>query len=602
MQNIIVSSQIMTNSNINYVSTPTSNVSYSTTTSPSPSSSPPQLPAIFPSKLTPRPNDNNLTYNRRKTIPTLFTTSVKDFIKIRQIEPNGSEMETFYAFSVDAKGERYTSFFPLNANYPEKDIVKFKGAEFIPQLSIWCVPPLRDVTDFNVWITAAARNIMSKYSFTPDQTRFRNSPMVSTSYAIAPALPPPPDRSSTALAKVPTKPTSTTDEEYNFNSDIFNELDTLTSEQMDTLESERKSLLFIQNQYHKCPKCKAPIDVSEATALKVRCGNKDCNHSFCRECMDPWVGIHGARTGGLQRCNRVAKLPVSTIIRTYFDGYRHKQLKLTQLFTLQCKKKSPSKYMTDKPAVTPEAPKKTTTLNKKYGDTATNNSSKQRYAMKSTQQTGKKKAGDYDDDEEDDYKDNGSSDGDDTYENDSWCKKDDHSNSGDSYRPPSDNDNETGDEDDEDELVDTEDERSSKDTRTGINDIANDDDDNDDDDDDDDDGYICKKNKRHEKEESSLSRFSDDFDTDDYNTSSDDGSSVVEYMGTRKSATKRKNHYDNDDSDVELHKSRKESPGRIKFKAFQPQTTEDGQGYKQEKEQLHWEQIQNQAVEDGRQC
>eukprot|EP00731_Ephydatia_muelleri_P020035 Em0012g860a len=63
-----------------------------------------------------------------------------------------------------------------------------------------------------------------------------------------------------------------------------------------TIESER----WILGHTKPCPNCSIPIQKKEG-CNQVTC--KNCGHSFCWLCMDPWEN-HGHKTGGSFFCNR----------------------------------------------------------------------------------------------------------------------------------------------------------------------------------------------------------------------------------------------------------------------------------------------------------
>lgn len=391
-----------------------------------------------------------VTPNRHYIATKYPANSTDQLIRDFEVDENGPEVESFYINRTLIDQDQIYRFrvcVPLSANYNLKDEVKALGAEYHTILKVWFTTPLHPINEeLRRYITTATWTRITQYRFSPDWTRvvgnqkspLIQSPTLQSSASFAPDSP-----KATILRRwrqrqqqeaartpsvillpaaassaTPTQATTNATEDDDAGSAFAN------------IDDFADDLAYIAEHCVHCPKCKSPIDVSDAKTIMIRCGYQKCDHVFCKVCFDPWTR-HNAGTGGLTTCKRVAQ---SKQDAEKCDGVES----INQ--NLKPKAKTPP--------TKPTKPRKLSTLFLPH--------------------------------EESDE---------DSYKQDSWCNKSDHSDSNASYKP-------TGEESEEES--DFEDD-----------DIANED-------------------------EDEKSRFSDDYRSSEHNSSSSSDDFSVEIIGTHK--------------------------------------------------------------------
>jgi hypothetical protein len=70
------------------------------------------------------------------------------------------------------------------------------------------------------------------------------------------------------------------------------------------LDEEGKTREYIAQRCQTCISCNYIIDISDSVVVKVSCPL--CQATWCKMCQEKWT-LHGAQTGGLSSCNRVAR-------------------------------------------------------------------------------------------------------------------------------------------------------------------------------------------------------------------------------------------------------------------------------------------------------
>ena len=85
------------------------------------------------------------------------------------------------------------------------------------------------------------------------------------------------------------------------------------STQLAECECESKTIEYIAQRCQRCISCDRLVDITGTKVIKIRCPM--CKSTWCMLCQQRW-NVHGAHTGGLQKCNFVKRklIPAESIM------------------------------------------------------------------------------------------------------------------------------------------------------------------------------------------------------------------------------------------------------------------------------------------------